>query len=80
MNPLSRTQENIRLHESNPFQGGAFFFLLAAYVVLGLFLLDIYRYHINTDVPTYIAIAEKYAAGHFHDAVTSLWSPLACWR
>ena len=56
-----------------------FFSILIGYLAFGLFLLSIYKYHINTDVPTYIAIAEKYATGNFHDAVNSFWSPLISW-
>lgn len=55
------------------------FFILIGYLIVGLFLLSLFRYHINTDVPSYIAIAEKYAHGHFRDAVNGFWSPLISW-
>ena len=79
MNLSSGIQDSIGLNKVYLLQRAVFLFILIAYFVLGIFLLDIFRYHINTDVPTYVAIAHKYAAGHFHDAINSFWSPLISW-
>ncbi|MHB8092085.1 MAG: hypothetical protein ACYDH8_10890 [Syntrophales bacterium] len=56
-----------------------FSLILLIYFIMGLFFLNIYKYHINTDAPTYIAIAEKYATGHISDAINSFWSPMISW-
>lgn len=53
--------------------------LIIVYFTVGIFLLNIYKYHINTDAPSYIAIAEKYANGYIYDAINGLYAPLISW-
>ena len=53
--------------------------LIIVYITVGFPLLNIYKYHINTDVPSYIAITEKYANGSFYDAINGLWAPFISW-
>lgn len=50
-----------------------------AYLLLGAVLLPAFRYQINPDGVSYIAVARKYAAGDFAHAVNAYWGPLYCW-
>ncbi len=52
---------------------------LFAYLILGIFLLPIYRYQINPDAISYISIAQKYLNGDFKNAINGYWSPLFSW-
>ena len=54
--------------------------MLSVYFVLAFFLFPFYRYFIGSaDFVTYLTIAEKYAAGNFHEAINSYWSPMISW-
>ncbi|RKX62084.1 MAG: hypothetical protein DRP37_02445 [Thermodesulfobacteriota bacterium] len=53
--------------------------VLFAYLILGIFLLPIYRYQINADGISYISIAQKYLDGDFKDAINGYWGPLFSW-
>ncbi len=53
--------------------------ILFAYLILGIFLLPIYRYQINPDAISYISIAQKYLNGDFKDAINGYWGPLFSW-
>ncbi len=53
--------------------------ILAFYLIAGFILLYGFRYHINTDTPSYIAIAQKYAYGCLREAINGFWSPLISW-
>ena len=50
--------------------------LTCLYIPAAIILTIIFRYQINPDGISYIAIAQKYAAGDFANAVNGLWSPL----
>lgn len=56
-----------------------FALILAAYCALGIYGIKFYQYQINPDGISYIAIAEKYLAGNFADAVNGYWMPLYSW-
>ena len=56
-----------------------FALILAAYCGLGIYGIKFYQYQINPDGISYIAIAEKYLAGNFADAVNGYWMPLYSW-
>lgn len=49
------------------------------YVILGLYLLQYYRYQINPDGISYISIAKKYLLGDFCNAVNGYWGPMISW-
>lgn len=55
------------------------FIVLTGYMVLGFMLMNLYAHQMTTDSPSYISIAQKYAQGHFHDAINWVWSPLISW-
>lgn len=50
--------------------------LCGVYLLLAFIVLQDYRFFIQDDVASYIDIAQKYASGHFGDAVNGYWSPL----
>ncbi len=52
---------------------------LAGYMVLGFILMNFCPHQMTTDSTSYISIAQKYAQGHFHDAINWTWSPLISW-
>ena len=51
--------------------------VLAAYLVCSIPMFNIYIG--NPDTASYIAVAQKYAAGNFKDAINGYWSPLFSW-
>jgi len=51
------------------------FFYLAGLILLFAF----YRYQANFDTMGYIDSAQKYLAGHWHEAVSAYWSPFFIW-
>ena len=53
--------------------------VLTGYMVIGFILMNLYPHQMTTDSLSYISIAQKYARGHFHDAVNWVWSPLISW-
>jgi hypothetical protein len=52
------------------------FYLIAAFVAAGIFLVPFYRYAIDPDGICYISIAQKYMRGEIFDAVNACWGPL----
>lgn len=56
-----------------------FALILAVYCALGIYGIKFYQYQINPDGVSYIAIAEKYLAGNFADAINGYWMPLYSW-
>jgi len=55
------------------------FYLIAASVAAGIFLVPFYRYAIDPDGICYISIAQKYLRGEISDAVNACWGPLYSW-
>jgi len=53
--------------------------VLTGYMVIGFILMNLYPHQMTTDSLSYISIAQKYARGHFHDAINWVWSPLISW-
>ena len=53
-----------------------FIHIAAVYSIVYFSVLPFYRYQINPDCVSYIAVAEKYAEGNFAQAVNIYWSPL----
>jgi len=49
------------------------------YALLGIYLLQYYRYQINPDGISYISIAKKYLLGDFYNAVNGYWGPMISW-
>ena len=47
--------------------------------MLGALLLPGYRYQLNPDGVSYIAIAHHYADGYWSEAVNGYWGPLYSW-
>lgn len=51
----------------------------AAFAVVALLLLPVFRDGLNPDGVSYLAIARKYLAGDLHAAVNAYWGPLYSW-
>jgi hypothetical protein len=60
-------------------QGDWVIWVLIVYLLLGFLQLKVHRYEMNPDGISYIAIAQKYLVGNFHDAINAVWSPFFSW-
>jgi hypothetical protein len=79
---MNEKQNPKSLRRQDPLKFGMCGGLVAAgiiYLVLGLFLLQYYRYQINPDGISYISIARKYLNGDFTNAVNGCWGPFISW-
>ena len=52
---------------------------LTVYLILGLSLIQYYRYQINPDGTSYISVAQKYLNGDFANAINGYWGPMISW-
>lgn len=77
---LNRAQEELTLLDSSRFLTFAIpIVILLFFLVIGIGLLDLFRYQINPDATGYMQVAKRYAAGDIRDAVNGYWSPLISW-
>lgn len=51
----------------------------AAFLIVGMLLLPIYRFQINPDGIAYLSIARHYGEGRWAEAINNCWSPLLSW-
>ncbi|HVX58669.1 MAG TPA: hypothetical protein VG964_02940 [Candidatus Saccharimonadales bacterium] len=57
-----------------------FVIFLVSFITVGCVLSGThYRYLVNPDATSYFSIAQNYAHGHIHQALSGYWSPLLSW-
>jgi hypothetical protein len=52
---------------------------IVLYIILSIFILPYYIYHINPDGISYLSIAQKYMLQDYSNAINGYWGPLLSW-